>query len=312
MLIYYFNDAFPLYRFSQYNSHQVKDFDDYKVSLNIDSLNKEIHIDDSKNIFLIRDISIEALIANIKNKSGYDLLNYLLSIYPALIFSKNEINISDDEVKELFSEKLSENDEKDLKNLLNFKFDMVFLKEELERLNGLHDFDVDFELVYRDLLLSMYRYCFVLFSKSIDFRYITTLFGKNYELDFVADFKYLEKELSKNIKILNNENIKTRDFVTSSSFLTNVVSSSIVNTPQEVLKVLGDILAYNNRKDAQGNIYRSFKKNIRYAKDLSKKKKTFNKKLENLFFDTIRPLFYAKDGKGLDRIKLKDIQNKLK
>ncbi|PKQ46066.1 hypothetical protein [Confluentibacter flavum] len=308
MSIYYLNNNFPLYHFKLFENRSLSSFDDYENSLLFDIINKEIVKDDSEKLFTVRDIAPKMFFYNARSKVGYDLLFYLLTIYPTFSFYNIDIDAWK-ELKGVFIQDLPQTDKVLLKNLLNFKLDKDFLNKEMLRLSKVNNFEIDVENIYKDLLNSYYKYCFVIFCKSIDFKFGITRDNITYEKEFRVDFKNLKRDFLKNIKNLKKSKIDVKTLTTSIGFIDNLLVSSKCNSTEEALTFLDDIIKYNTARSAERMIYSSFKSNFVKKNNITSNR--YNKELRTLFNNINKPLFHSRDIESLDKEKLRDIQKHL-
>lgn len=307
MEIYDFNNSFPIFRFNDFNNHVLDSISEYNKSLLFGIVGSN-----SIDAKLIENkIDINSVLSKVSRMENFHLLNNLLSLYPAISFLNDNKDISEI-LKNAFSKDLILTDWVLLKNVLNFKFDVEFLNGELDRISKVYGFEVNNKLIFKELFVTFYKYCFVLFCKSIDFK-----FGKGeyteakFERNFRFDFKKLERELNNKLNILKRSDIKASQYAQAKEYLNNYISSCKEDSIEKSLDILHEILEYNTPKKAERKIYYSISNNINFDEPTIKETKKFNSELRSLFLTIIKPLFHNSDNPELDKDKLRDIQKHL-
>lgn len=315
MEIYYFNDSFPIFRFNQYEKHDLASPLDYSSAMLDSILEKYLYEDKILNKITHKIDAVSIGLNMIAEKEGLDLFNSLISIYPTLSFSNYNIKASEIFI-DSFSSDLSKTEKINLRNLLDFRLDIKELENELTRINSLVEFKVDFQSVFNHLFVAYYKYCYVTFSKAIDFKFGTPLnlthLNKPYE--FNGEYKFCPKTLKKNatkyFDIIENKTVNAQKYLVASTFIKNLFKSSGVNVKKDLFTILDELIIYAKRKPAERLIYYSFLKNLELSQKITSNR--LNRELRSLFYRINKPIFHPEVDTLINRERLTDIQKHLK
>jgi len=307
MVIYYFKDTFPLFRFRDYENHDLNRPKEYIKSSLLNIIDSELVVDGTIEK---KKMALKSVLLRVAEKEGLHLLETLLTIYPTMIFVDDKVDAWEI-LKDSFSSEIGETDKTLLRHALNFKLDTSFLTNELKRINNIAGFKAKYSKIFKQLYIAYYKYCFVLFVKSIDFKLSVKKREKVvYESNFVFDFRRLKRELLKNERLLENPKMSEK-LPFAILYKENFIASCRVDTLEESKEFLDEILSYNTPKGAEKRIYFSIADNINFPRVAVNSKKKFNMELRELFNEVNKPLFHFKDSIELDKERLRDIQKHL-
>lgn len=309
MEIYYFNNGFPIRFFNRFKGEILRCSNDFskgspgQFDKNTYLVNKVFNNKDWTDKFLTENISI------FSQQRGFGLLFCLTSLFPKYMFGNNDFNLF-----ELFKSNFSESSEYidiiDVKNLMTFRIIESDLDIELNAINSVDGFLVDFDGLKNSLFQSLYKYSFVTFSKCIEFQLEIVEYSSNnfpsssraFPFNFNPD--KLLAETKNNISI-HNRNKTSKQNIKSAEYLKNLRSAAKLTDLLELISLLEEIVAYSRPNRALQITFKSLTDNITVAHNVSNNK--YNKVLRN-FFVMLLPLFKPELNLYDDREAITELQ----
>ncbi|GGE31513.1 hypothetical protein [Psychroflexus planctonicus] len=297
MEIYNINSNFDLFRFKDFDNHNLSSPEDIQrhllnfVSFNINLVNSKGHIlksDPNQRKF-------ENLFNEISDRKPYDFFNMLISIYPSVIFSDDMFKIDKWKILKNTFKSLENEDNRLLKSAINFRLNISEIEIELNKIKDFDYAEIDKSIVYQNLFKSLYKYLFVLFSESIEFPV-----PQNHQSDlgtsFSFDFKSLKNEVEKRLHTLNSNDFSKKK--SSKDYLNNVCESAKLTQIENLNYFLVLIQPYAKHTTARKEIYNSFLKPLKV--DNEKTKYRASSILKNITRIVIVPLFQPVFGNYQD------------
>ncbi|GGE15306.1 hypothetical protein [Psychroflexus salis] len=259
MLIYHINSNFDLFRFKDFDNHDLSSPSDIqKHLLKFSFFN--INIRDLKGDVLKmqpNESQFEDLFYELSDRQPYDFFNMLISIYPSVIFATKTSKVDAWSILKNNFKNLGNEDRRLLKAILNYRLDIYKIESELNAINELPYAKIDKAKVYQSLFTSLYKYLFVLFAKSIDFP-----IAPKDQIENVKTYHFDYAALNKNVKKYTNALKNSKDDLKRHAariYINNVSNSAKLDSRDALQDFLSDIKTYTKIPPARKKIFDAFR-----------------------------------------------------
>jgi hypothetical protein len=335
MEIYHYNNAFPLFRFRNFDMQRFESMKAFKESLLIETLRNVSNFPktDAGHIKIIRfeknnkykvdlkdsnhsvnetdELLVKEMLEFIKEqKNSYLVFNHLITIFPALIFTKSKID-KWELIKSIFVNDLEPSSKIQLKKSLNFHFDLEDLEGEIEKLEKTENIKFNKKKLLKDLFIFFYKYYYVLFAETLAFKFYAISSEKFNSQEEICSFDLKFKRLLRVFKTAkkNIDNRNGNQYAASKLLQSNIYKSAhIEDSSTKLENLVNEIIEFSSENACRRKLGRAVYDAVKNEKLTTK---LHNKIVRDLFDKTFIKLFEPDIDTNVNIGKKLEIQKNL-